>query len=51
MVRVAVPTKEDGGLEDVVSDVFGKTNTFTVVDMEDAVANNVKVLKNPAVSY
>ena len=51
MRRVAIPTKGKGGLEDVVSEVFGRANTFTVVDMEDDVIKNVKVLKNPAVSY
>ncbi len=51
MRRVAIPTKRKGGLEDIVSEVFGRANTFTVVDMEDSVIKNVKVLKNPAVSY
>lgn len=51
MRRAAIPTKGKGGLEDVVSEVFGRANTFTVVDMEDGVIKNVKVLKNPAVSY
>jgi predicted Fe-Mo cluster-binding NifX family protein len=50
-LRVAVPSKAQGGLEDVVSDVFGRANTFTVVDAERGIIKNVKVLKNPAVSY
>ena len=49
--RIAVPTKGQGGLEDVVSKVFGRANIFTVVDVEKGVVKNVKVLKNPAVSY
>ena len=49
--RIAIPTKELGGLEDVVSAVFGRANSFTIVDVEEGVIKNVKVLKNPAVTY
>ena len=49
--RVAIPTKGQGGLEDVVSEVFGRANTFTIVDVEEGVIKNVKILENPAVSY
>jgi predicted Fe-Mo cluster-binding NifX family protein len=49
--KIAIPTKGQGGLEDVVSDVFGRANTFTVIDIEKNVVKNVKVLENPAVSY
>jgi predicted Fe-Mo cluster-binding NifX family protein len=50
-LRVAIPTKGQGGLEDSVSDVFGRANTFTILDIEEDTVKNVKVLKNPAVSY
>jgi predicted Fe-Mo cluster-binding NifX family protein len=50
-LRIAVPTKGKGGLEDVVSNVFGRANTFTVVDIEKGAIKNVKVLENPAASY
>jgi predicted Fe-Mo cluster-binding NifX family protein len=49
--RIAISTRGKGGLEDVVSDVFGRANTFTVVDIEKGAIRNVKVLDNPAVSY
>jgi predicted Fe-Mo cluster-binding NifX family protein len=49
--RVGIPTRGKGGLEDHVSDVFGRANTFTVVDIEKGVIKNVKVLENPAISY
>jgi predicted Fe-Mo cluster-binding NifX family protein len=49
--RVAIPTKGQGGLEDVVSDVFGRANTFTIFDVEEEKIKNVKVLNNPAISY
>lgn len=50
-LRIAVPTKSQGGLEDVVSDVFGRANTFTIVDIENNAVKDVKVLNNPAVTY
>jgi predicted Fe-Mo cluster-binding NifX family protein len=51
--RVAIPTKGEGGLDDVVSEVFGRAHTFTVVDIESTVniVRDVKVLENPTVSY
>ena len=50
-LRIAIPTKGKGSLEDIVSDVFGRANTFTIVEVEKGVIKNVKTLKNPAVSY
>jgi predicted Fe-Mo cluster-binding NifX family protein len=50
-LKIAISTRGKGGLEDVVSDVFGRANTFTVVDIEKGAIKNVKVLDNPAVSY
>jgi len=50
-LRIAISTRGKGGLEDVVSDVFGRANTFTVVDVEKGAIKDVKVLDNPAVSY
>jgi predicted Fe-Mo cluster-binding NifX family protein len=34
ILRIAIPTKRQGGLEDVVSDVFGRANTFTILEVE-----------------
>ena len=51
ILRIAIPTKRQGGLEDVVSDVFGRANTFTIIDIKKNVIKSVKVLENPAVSY
>lgn len=50
-VRVAIPTKGEGGLEDVVSEVFGRAKAFTIVDLENDAPRNVKILENPAVFY
>ncbi len=50
-LRIAVPTKAHAGLEDVVSEVFGKARTFTLVDVEDGEVKDVKAIDNPAASY
>jgi len=50
-LRIAVATKTRAGLEDVVSEVFGKAKTFTIVDVEDGEFKNVQVVDNPAASY
>jgi predicted Fe-Mo cluster-binding NifX family protein len=50
-IKVAVPTKGGGGLEDVISDVFGRAKTFTIIDMEGEKVKKVEVLQNPAASY
>ncbi len=49
-IRIAVPTKERKGLEDIVSDVFGRAKTFTIVDIHEKIIQNVEVLDNPAAS-
>jgi predicted Fe-Mo cluster-binding NifX family protein len=38
-------------LQDIVSEVFGKAKTFTIVDVEDGEVKNVQVVDNPASSY
>jgi predicted Fe-Mo cluster-binding NifX family protein len=50
-LTVAVPTESYDGLEDVVSEVFGKAKTFTVADVENGKVKNVLVIENPASSY
>jgi predicted Fe-Mo cluster-binding NifX family protein len=50
-LRIAVPTKTHAGLKGVVSEVFGKAKTFTIVDVEDGEVKNVQVVDNPAASY
>jgi len=50
-LRIAVATKTHAGLEDAVSEVFGKAKTFTIVDVEDGEVKNVQVIDNPAASY
>lgn len=49
--RIAVATEGRKGLEDTVSPIFGRANTFTIVDVDDEGIKDVRVLENPAVSY
>ena len=49
--RIAVATTGKKALGDEVSSVFGRANTFTIVDIEDGEVQGVKVLENPAKSY
>lgn len=48
---MAVATKGSKGLEDGVSDVFGRAPTFTIVEVEEGQIKNAKVVDNPAASY
>jgi predicted Fe-Mo cluster-binding NifX family protein len=49
--RIAVATDGKDGLEDAVSNVFGRAKTFTIVDVEAEKIIGVSVLENPALSY
>ena len=50
-LKVAVAAKGLKGLEDEVSDVFGRARAFAIVETEGDQIKNVKVVDNPAVSY
>ena len=50
-VKIAVPTKGDKGLEDSVSDVFGRSEKFTILEIADGFIVNVEIVENPAASY
>ena len=50
-LKIAIPTKAYASLEDIVSEVFGKAKTFTIVDIENGQARKVRVIDNPAASY
>jgi predicted Fe-Mo cluster-binding NifX family protein len=50
-IKIAVATKGYEGLEDTVSPVFGKTKTFTLVNLEDGEIRNVRIVGNPATAY
>lgn len=50
-LKIAVPTKAYAGLEDTVSEVFGKAKTFAIVEVENGQVKSVRVIDNPAASY
>ena len=50
-VKVAVATNGDKGLDDEISEVFGKAKTFTLVDIENGRIKGVRVIKNPGTDY
>ena len=49
--RIAIATNGKNGLDDIVSNVFGRAITFTIVDVENEKIIGVSVLDNPALSY
>jgi len=50
-LKVAFATTAHSGLQDVMSTVFGRSNTFTIIDLEGEAVKELKVLENPAISY
>ena len=50
-IRIAVATNGKEGLADTVSEVFGRANTFTILDIEDGEVQLFKIFENPALSY
>ena len=50
-MKIAIPTKRDKGLEDIVSNVFGKAKTYTILEVCDGSVINVETLDNPASDY
>ena len=50
-LRIAIPIKGKGDLNDLVSDVFGRSTAFVLIDVENKKIKNMKVLRNPAISY
>jgi predicted Fe-Mo cluster-binding NifX family protein len=49
-IKLAIPTKGNKGIDDAVSDVFGRAITFTIIDIEEKEIKKVEVIKNPAES-
>ena len=45
--RIAVPSMEKGGLDDILSGHFGHCEVFTLVDVEEKDIKNVTILENP----
>ncbi|MBS7638183.1 NifB/NifX family molybdenum-iron cluster-binding protein [Candidatus Bathyarchaeota archaeon] len=49
-LRIAFPTKGYDGLDETISEVFGKAKTLTLVDVEDGRILDVTVIENPGAS-
>jgi predicted Fe-Mo cluster-binding NifX family protein len=49
--RIAVSTVGNEGLDDELSAVFGKADTFTIVDIFDEKMELVEIIENPASTY
>ncbi|RLF53830.1 MAG: dinitrogenase iron-molybdenum cofactor biosynthesis protein [Thermoplasmata archaeon] len=45
-MKVCIPTASDGGLEDEISEHFGRASTFTIVDLD---SGETKVIRNESV--
>lgn len=50
-IKVAVATNNKNGLDDAVSDVFGRAKTFTLLDIEDGQITNIQFLENCAIDF
>lgn len=50
VTKVAIATVSDKGLKDQVSTAFAKTETFTIIELENSKVKGVEIVKNPAVS-
>lgn len=50
-VKIAIPTRGHAGLNDVISDVFSRASTFTIVEVENGEIVSVHVIDNPASRY
>ena len=48
--RIVFATQGPGGLDDIVSPVFGRCPTFTIVDIDNGQVINVTVQQNPAMN-
>lgn len=50
-LRLAIATDGKKKLEDIVSQIFGRAKTFTILDIENKKIQGIKVIDNPATSY
>ena len=47
-IKLAIPTRGYRGMNDIISDVFGRAVTFTCVDIQDYEIKEVEVIENPS---
>lgn len=49
--KIAIPTRHGGGITDIVSNVFGRARTFTIINIKENKIQTVDVVQNPAIEY
>lgn len=49
--KIAIPTEGNKGLEDTVSNVFGRSKTFTIITITANKVESVEIKENPTISY
>jgi predicted Fe-Mo cluster-binding NifX family protein len=47
-LRLALPTKGDRGMKDMISDIFARAATFTIIDIVEGEVKEVRVEENKA---
>jgi predicted Fe-Mo cluster-binding NifX family protein len=47
-IRIAVASKGLSGLDDIVSQVFGRSSAFTIVDVKEGMLKEIRVEENPS---
>ena len=47
-IKLAIPTRGDGGMNELISDVFGRAETFTYVEIQGYEIKKVEVIENPS---
>jgi len=47
-IKLAIPTRGYRGINDIISDVFGRAETFTYVNIQDYEIKEVEVIGNPS---
>lgn len=47
MIRIAISAENDDGLKSVIGHHFGRGPYFVLVDLEDEVIQNIKIVDNP----
>ncbi len=50
-IKVAVATNGKDGLDDSVSNVFGRAKTYTILDIENNQITNIDFLENSALDF
>ena len=49
--KIAIPTQHEGGITGIVSNVFGRAKTFTIIQLKGTKIQAIDVVPNPAIAY